>query len=166
MLHLSLSILLFFFFSSRRRHTRCLSDWSSDVCSSDLPRSATRAVNEAQFVVQLSAFETGLEYADVLLPIAPFTETAGTFVNTEGRLQSFHAAVNPLGESRPGWKVLRVLGTLLGKPGTGFDSIDEVRADCLRGRDVSSLLSNRTQVELSPGRFDPPGIQRIADGPI
>src|SRR5204863_168571 len=48
------------------------------------PRSATRAVNEAEFVVQLNAFETGLEYADVLLPIAPFTETAGTFVNTEG----------------------------------------------------------------------------------
>src|SRR6266850_5768492 len=130
------------------------------------PRSATRAVNEAEFVVQLSAFETGLEYADVLLPIAPFTETAGTFVNTEGRLQSFYAAVNPLGESRPGWKVLRVLGTMLGKPGTGYDSIDEVRADCLRGRDVSSLLSNATQVELSPVSFDPPGIQRIADVPI
>ncbi|TMI44008.1 MAG: NADH-quinone oxidoreductase subunit G, partial [Betaproteobacteria bacterium] len=96
----------------------------------------------------------------------PFTETAGTFVNTEGRVQSFHAAVNPLGESRPGWKVLRVLGTMLGKPGTGYDSIDEVRADCLRGRDVSSLLSNRTQVELSPVSFDPPGIQRIADVPI
>jgi NADH-quinone oxidoreductase subunit G len=129
------------------------------------PRSATRAVNEAEFVVQLSAFETGLDYADVLLPIAPFTETAGTFVNTEGRLQSFHAAVNPLGESRPGWKVLRVLGTMLGKPGTGYDSVDEVRADCLRGRDVSSLLSNRTQVELSPVSFDPPGIQRVADVP-
>src|SRR5438876_448747 len=130
------------------------------------PRSATRAVNEAEFVVQLNAFETGLEYADVLLPIAPFTETAGTFVNTEGRVQSFYAAVNPLGESRPGWKVLRVLGTMLGKPGTGYDTIDEVRADCLRGRDVSSLLSNRTQVELSPVSFDPPGIQRIADVPI
>ena len=129
-------------------------------------RAATRAVNEAEFVVQLSAFETGLEYADVLLPITPFTETAGTFVNTEGRLQSFYAAVNPLGESRPAWKVLRVLGTMLGKPGTGYDSIDEVRADCLRGRDVSSLLSNATQVELSPVSFDPPGIQRIADVPI
>src|SRR6266513_2850222 len=130
------------------------------------PRSATRAVNEAEFVVQLNAFETGLEYADVLLPIAPFTETDGTFVNTEGRVQSFHAAVNPLGESRPGWKVLRVLGTMLGRPGTGYDSIDEVRADCLRGRDVASLLSNRTQVEPSPVSFDPPGIQRIADVPI
>src|SRR6266851_3977508 len=129
-------------------------------------RAATRAVNDAELVVQLSAFETGLEYAEVLLPITPFTETAGTFVNTEGRLQSFYAAVNPLGESRPAWKVLRVLGTLLGKPGTGYDSIDEARADCLRGRDVSSLLSNATQVELSPVSFDPPGIQRIADVPI
>jgi len=129
-------------------------------------RSATRAVNEAEFVVQLSAFETGLDYADVLLPIAPFTETAGTFVNTEGRLQSFYAAVNPLGESRPGWKVLRALGTMLGRPGTSYDSIEEARAGCLRGRDVSSLLSNRTQVERIAVSLDSPGIQRIADVPI
>src|SRR6266513_1069575 len=129
-------------------------------------RSATRALTAAECVVQLSAFETGLEYAEVLLPITPFTETAGTFVNTEGRVQSFYAAVNPLGESRPGWKVLRALGTLLGRPGTGADSIEEARAGCLRGRDVSSLLSNRTQVERSPVSLDPPGIERIADVPI
>ena len=49
----------------------------------------------------------------MLLPIAPFTETAGTFINAEGRIQSFHAVVKPLGETRPAWKVLRVLGNLL-----------------------------------------------------
>src|SRR5207302_11024437 len=128
-------------------------------------RFATRAVNEAEFVVQLSAFETGLDYADVLLPIAPFTETAGTFVNTEGRLQSFYAAVNPLGGSRPGWKVLRALGTMLGRPGTGYDRIEEARAGCLRGRDVSSLLSNPTQVERGPMALDSPGTDRSAAVP-
>ena len=75
----------------------------------------------------MSPFEHGIAYADVLLPIAPFTETAGTFVNCEGRVQSFHGVVQPLGETRPGWKVLRVLGTLLGLP--GFDA-DTVGATC------------------------------------
>ena len=63
-------------------------------------------------VVTLSPFKTNLDFSDVLLPIAPFTETAGTFINAEGRIQSFHAAVKPLGEARPAWKVLRVLGNL------------------------------------------------------
>ena len=65
---------------------------------------------------------------DVLLPIAPFSETAGTFISTEGRVQSFQAAVPPLGEARPAWKVLRVLGTLLGRPGFELDTLEEVRA--------------------------------------
>jgi NADH-quinone oxidoreductase subunit G len=62
----------------------------------------------------------------VLLPIAPFTETPGTFVNAEGRVQSFHAVVKPLGETRPAWKVLRVLANMLGLPGFEFESAQEV----------------------------------------
>ena len=65
-------------------------------------------------VVTLSPFKANLDISDVLLPIAPFTETSGSFVNAEGRLQSFHAVVRPLGDTRPAWKVLRVLGNLLG----------------------------------------------------
>src|SRR5574341_1153420 len=66
-------------------------------------RAARKALDAANFVVSLTPYTTGLEYADVLLPIAAFTETAGTFVNTEGRVQSFHATVHPLGDasSRP-----------------------------------------------------------------
>ena len=85
----------------------------------------------------------------MLLPIAPFTETSGTFVSTEGRVQSFHAAVNPLGDARPAWKVLRVLGSLLGRPGFEFDTVEQVRAACLGGRDVAALLSNRITVGSS-----------------
>ena len=77
--------------------------------------------------------------ADVLLPIAPFTETSGTFVNAEGRVQSFHGVVKPLGEARPAWKVLRVLGNLLGLPGFDFETSDEVRAEALG--DVAAIAA-------------------------
>ena len=62
----------------------------------------------------------------MLLPIAPFTESSGIFVNTEGRVQSFYAVVHPLGDARPGWKVLRVLGSLLGRQGFEFDTLEQV----------------------------------------
>ena len=79
------------------------------------PRQALAAMRGAELVVAMSAFRhRALDYAHVLLPIAPFTETAGSFVSTEGRLQSFVGVVRPLGETRPAWKVLRVLGSLLG----------------------------------------------------
>jgi NADH-quinone oxidoreductase subunit G len=126
---------------------------------------ALKALKDAEFVVSLSSYKTGLDYADVLLPIAPFTETSGSFVSTEGRVQSFTATVNPLGETRPAWKVLRVLGSLLGKQGFDFDTIEQVRSACLAGRDVASLLSNQISGgEQSAAR--PQGIQRIADVPI
>jgi NADH-quinone oxidoreductase subunit G len=129
------------------------------------PVAARKALEAANFVVSLSPYKANLEYADVLLPIAPFTESAGTFVNTEGRVQSFHATVHPLGDTRPGWKVLRVLGSLLGREGYDYDTVDEVRAACIAGRDVASLLSNRSDGASAPGE-KPQGIQRIADVPI
>jgi NADH-quinone oxidoreductase subunit G len=123
-----------------------------------------QALAHAGFVVAMSPWKHSLDKADVLLPIAPFTETSGTFVNTEGRVQSFHATVNALGEARPGWKALRVLGSLLGLPGFDFDTIDQVRAACLQGRDIAALLSNRIgPVTVSSSSSS--GIQRIADVP-
>ena len=101
----------------------------------------------------------------MLLPIAPFSEAAGTYVSTEGRVQSFHACVNPLGDTRPGWKVLRVLGSLLGRQGFDFDTIEQVRTACLGGREVSGSLSNK--ISGTGGNGTPvSGIQRIADVPI
>jgi NADH-quinone oxidoreductase subunit G len=79
-------------------------------------------------VVALTPFKDACaDVADVMLPIAPFTETAGTFVNAEGRLQSFHGVVKPLGDTRPAWKVLRVLGNLLGLPGFDQETVEDVR---------------------------------------
>jgi NADH-quinone oxidoreductase subunit G len=91
-------------------------------------QAALATVNSADMVVALSAYKHGAsDYADVLLPITPFTETAGSFINLEGKLQAFNGVVKPLGDARPAWKVLRVLGNLLGQSGFDFDSVDAVR---------------------------------------
>jgi NADH-quinone oxidoreductase subunit G len=93
-----------------------------------LPRLATAAMHSAELVVAMSPFRhQALDYAQVLLPIAPFTETAGTFVNIEGLAQTFQGVVPPLGETRPAWKVLRVLGNLLHLDGFDFETVDDVR---------------------------------------
>ncbi|HNQ04542.1 MAG TPA: NADH-quinone oxidoreductase subunit NuoG [Thiobacillaceae bacterium] len=108
--------------------------------------SAARAALEAaEFSVALTAFRApALEACDVLLPIAPFSETAGCYVNMEGRLQCFHAAVKPQGEARPAWKVLRVLGNLLSLNGFDYDSVEAVRADALpQGQEgIAAHLNN------------------------
>ena len=95
-------------------------------------------------VVTLSPFKANLEFSDVLLPIAPFTETPGTFVNAEGRVQSFHAVVKPLGEARPAWKVLRVLANLLGLPGFDFESSHDVLADARGAADAQQRWCRAT----------------------
>ncbi|MBT2324517.1 NADH-quinone oxidoreductase subunit G [Variovorax paradoxus] len=114
---------------------------------------AADALVHAQMVVTLSPFKANLEFSDVVLPIAPFTETPGTFVNAEGRVQSFHAVVKPLGEARPAWKVLRVLANLLGLSGFSFESTAEVLADIGAGASVpAERLSNATEARLDGER--------------
>ncbi|MBE0472799.1 NADH-quinone oxidoreductase subunit NuoG [Rhodoferax sp.] len=87
---------------------------------------AAEVLGKAQMVVSLNPFKANMAFCDVMLPISPFTETSGTFVNAEGRAQSFHAVVQPLGETRPAWKVLRVLANMLNVPGFDFNSSDQV----------------------------------------
>ena len=91
-------------------------------------KAAIAGLNKAEMVVTLSPFKANLEFSDVLLPIAPFTETSGSFVNAEGRLQSFHAVVKPLADTRPAWKVLRVLANLMGVPGIDYETSQDVLA--------------------------------------
>ena len=85
-------------------------------------------------VISLSAFasEAHKQYADIILPITPFTETHGSFVNYSGLSQSFNPVVQPQGEAKPGWKVLRVLGNFLEYDDFGYNSIDEVREELTR----------------------------------
>jgi NADH-quinone oxidoreductase subunit G len=126
------------------------------------PAAAVRALGAADTVIAFSCYRNGaLEYADAILPIAPFTETSGTFVNCEGLVQSFNGTVRPLGDARPGWKVLRVLGTGLGLDGFGYDTPEAVRADAIPA-DVAARLSNR--IDLAP-RVDAAeaAVERLAD---
>ena len=129
---------------------------------------AVSGLQQAQMVVTLSPFKTNLAFSDVLLPIAPFTETSGSFVNAEGRLQSFHAVVKPLGDTRPAWKVLRVLGNLMGLNDFDFESSQEVLAKAALNVDSDGLvnksrLSNATQasVRLSSDGEPAPVVARI-----
>ena len=93
---------------------------------------ARRVLDKTEFVVSLSSYQGNIpDYADVILPIAPFTETSGTFVNTEGQIQSFKGVVAPLGETRPAWKILRVLGNLLQLDGFEFNSSEEVLLEAI-----------------------------------
>jgi NADH-quinone oxidoreductase subunit G len=117
---------------------------------------AVQALGQSEMVVTLSPFKANMDISDVLLPISPFTETAGTFINTEGRVQSFHGVVKPLGEARPAWKVLRVLGSMLHLPGFDFETIEEVRAQAIP-TDVQTLLSNAcsASVDVSPAAGQP-----------
>jgi NADH-quinone oxidoreductase subunit G len=95
----------------------------------DIGPKALSALAGAEFGVVLAAYrDATTDAAHVMLPIAPFSETAGTFVNMEGRVQSFNAVVKPQGDARPLWKVLRMLGALLGVPGFHAEKIEEVRA--------------------------------------
>ncbi len=106
---------------------------------------AAQALGQAEMVVTLSPFKANMAFSDVLLPIAPFTETSGSFVNAEGRLQSFHAVVKPLAETRPAWKVLRVLANLLDIPGVAFETSQDVLA---RATAQPLAASNATRAEI------------------
>ena len=130
------------------------------------PVAARNALEKAEFVVVMSPFQYGAQYADALLPVSPFTETAGTFVNCEGRLQSFTGTVPPLGDTRPAWKVLRVLGSMLGLPGFDFDSIEAVRKWLPSASDIAARLSNVTRVEVTKPVAVANGLERVADVPI
>ena len=133
------------------------------------PAATRAALSAAELVVALSPFKSGaFEHADVLLPVAPFTETAGTFINCEGRAQAFSGVVPPLGQTRPAWKVLRVLGTLLSIPDFDYENIEAIRADLPQADEIGNWLSNATQTPLeAPGRpSGANGLERIAEVPI
>jgi NADH-quinone oxidoreductase subunit G len=129
---------------------------------------AVAALKQAASVVVLSPYRTAqaLDYADAILPISPFAETSGTFINTEGRVQSFQAANRPLGDTRPGWKVLRVLGNLFKLDGFTFESSEAVRHVALGGASefVAGLDNGISGVGIEFPAAG--GLERVADVPI
>jgi NADH-quinone oxidoreductase subunit G len=93
----------------------------------DLPANAIANLRGAECVVALSSYASAKDYADIILPIGTFAETSGTYVNLEGRWQSVPGAAKPIGESRPAWKVLRVLANLLNLPEFDYVSSEQIR---------------------------------------
>jgi len=128
---------------------------------------ALAAMKSAEFVVALSPYRhRAADYAHVLLPVSPFTETSGTFVSTEGRVQSFAGVVPPLEDTRPAWKVLRVLGNLLGVPGFDWTSSEGIRDAVLGGTDLAGRLSNRIPASPVALAAAAGGVERIGEVPI
>jgi NADH-quinone oxidoreductase subunit G len=134
---------------------------------------ASTALQAAEFVVMMTSFKPSpyrtraAEYAHVWLPLAPFTETDGTFVNVEGRRQDFAAAAPPLGEARPGWKILRMLGHLLGLSGFEQGDVDEVRREMNLPAMASSVSSFPFAVTaMEAAAADAGRLMRLAEVPI
>jgi len=138
------------------------------------PAAARRALAKAEAVIAFSSFRSAsLEGAHVVLPIAAFAETAGSFVNCEGRVQTFNGAVPAPGEARPGWKVLRVLGNALDLPGFDYESPEDVRSRALPATPRFALAAGAVAGEAArladAGGFAaaaPASAERIADVPL
>ena len=130
------------------------------------PTAARAALAKANTVIALSAYKSAdlMEVADVILPISTFTETVSSFVNLEGRVQTVQPSVKPLGDSRPAWKVLRVLGGLLGLDGFLFNVPEEVLGEALDEGYCNRLNNKTTSATVSNGNAAPlNGLERLAD---
>ena len=135
---------------------------------SDLPNpaAARAALAKANTVIALSAYKSAdlMEVADVILPTSVFSETVSTFVNLEGRVQTVQPSVKPLGDSRPAWKVLRVLGGLLGLDGFLFNAPEEVLGEALDDGYCNRLNNKATSSSIANGNLAPfNGLERLAD---
>jgi len=108
------------------------------------PQQTRAALQKADTVIAMSVYTSPdlLELADVILPITPYTETVGSFVNLAGQVQTIQPAVRPLADARPAWKVLRALGSLLNLEGFLYNLPEEVYADAL-AKPVEQQLNNR-----------------------
>ena len=135
---------------------------------SDLPNpaAARAALAKANTVIALSAYKSAdlMEVADVILPTSVFSETVSTFVNLEGRVQTVQPSVKPLGDSRPAWKVLRVLGGLLGLDGFLFNAPEEALGEALDDGYCNRLNNKATSSSIANGNLAPfNGLERLAD---
>jgi NADH-quinone oxidoreductase subunit G len=134
----------------------------------DLPNpvQARAALAKANTVIALSAYKSAdlLDVADVILPISTFTETVSTFVNAEGRAQTIQPAAKPLGDSRPAWKVLRVLGGLLNLDGFLYNMPEEVLAEALNENFCTKLSNQSIATGLTNSNLAPlTGLERLSD---
>ena len=117
------------------------------------PKKINSALKKAKFNLAISPYiSDSFKEFDVVLPMTPFTETSGTFINMEKTIQSFSAVTPPAGQSRPGWKILRVLANFLQLEGFSYDSSEEVKTDAMIEMDKKN--------EFSLNDFKPSNIER------
>jgi len=137
------------------------------LLDADAGAQAVATLKQAEFSVALTSYRSAAQdWADVMLPVAPFTETSGTFINAQGLPQSFKGVVAPHGQSRPAWKVLRVLGNVLQLPGFDDEMSESVR-DAVLSAGIESFLSNDIRAVCGLGSVSgEQGLARIADVPI
>lgn len=127
---------------------------------------ALAALKAAEFNVALTSYASSAkDWANVMLPVSPFTETSGTFVNAQGLPQSFKGTVTPHAQTRPGWKVLRVLGNVMHLAGFDDETSESVRDSVLSGG-VQSRLSNQISASAGVSAQTVTGLQRVTDVPI
>lgn len=128
---------------------------------------ALQALESADFVVQCAAFvsDEAMNYADVLLPIAHYTENSGSYINCVGRVQASRAAAEPFCEARPGWKVLRVLGNYLELEGFDYIDLSDVQDDYVLG-DEQIVSQAGARVNDSPRKIDSKAIYRYVETPM
>jgi NADH-quinone oxidoreductase subunit G len=132
------------------------------------PEQSRTALSKADTVIALSAFASSelLELADVLLPITPFTESVGSFINAAGTVQTIQPSVRPLADARPAWKVLRAMGSLLGLNGFLLNTPEEVCGEAL-AKPIAERLNNRFTAALSLTQEQVVnGLERVTDLPI
>ncbi len=131
------------------------------------PVAMRAALESAELVVALATFDSqATDLADVILPIGAFTESSGTYVNTEGRAQPVNGVVRPMGDARPAWKVLRVIANHLGLAGFELDSSEQVREAIGAPPDLLAKLSNRLEGVALAVPAAQQGLERVADVPI
>ena len=117
------------------------------------PKKINAALKKAKFNLAISPYiSDSFKEFDIVLPMTPFTETSGTFINMEKTIQSFSAVTPPVGQSRPGWKILRVLANFLQLEGFSYDSSEEVKTDAMIEMDKKN--------EFSLNDFKPSNIER------
>ena len=119
------------------------------------PAGAIASLTAADFVVVCNPFVTATmkSYANIILPIATFAETAGSYINCEGKMQQFRPALEPVAESKPAWKVYRVLAELLGVPGADFESCHDITQHIVKNmpKPVAQSWQAVTAVEANSG---------------
>ncbi|RTK94486.1 MAG: NADH-quinone oxidoreductase subunit G [Neisseriaceae bacterium] len=142
--------------SAARAYVLLNTELEHDVYSS---QQALATLSKADTVVVMSAYvnENMLQYADVILPVTTYTETAGSYVNMDGTWQKFNGVTKPYANSKPAWKVIRVLANRLAIDGFEQNSIEDVRNELSNLTDISKYLNN----SVSSAKID--GINQAND---